>query len=88
MTIGRTNLVRGQNLITAIHIDKDQKLHITFLGLTEYETITVDKKDFQYNVIRPESWGSDAVWCTVNNETYWIPRRSLQINNQQFHHLL
>ena len=49
----------------------------------------VDKKNFTYNIIRPDSIAfSDQIWCKANNEYFAIQREGLLINSVQLHHLL
>jgi len=88
LTAGRFNLVRNENIITAVEVDANQRLHITYLGNNGYDSLIADKKDFVYNVMRPGSLGTKAIWCTVNNQEFWISRKNLQVNSQQIHHLL
>jgi hypothetical protein len=87
LSSGRVNFTRGKNIITAIEIDKTQRLHITFLGNNGYDNVIVDRKDFQYNLLRPGSLGAGAIWCKINNVDFWISKRNLQVNNQQIHNL-
>ncbi len=79
---------RYGKMITAIQIDNDQRLHIDYLTRSRTDTLIVDKKNFTFNLVKCGGVATDAIWCRVNNEEFWIPKSNLQINNQQHHHLL
>lgn len=88
LTLGRLNWTRNEDIITAIEVDQSQRLHITYLGKSGYDNIIVDKKNFVYNVLKPGAHGTKAIWCKINGEDFCISKANLQVNSQQFHHLL
>ena len=81
-------MARDENMITSIEVDRDQILHLTILGQNGSDKVIADKNNFVYNLLQNDIWGTNAIWCKVNGENYWISKNNLQINNQQIHHLL
>ncbi len=74
--------------ITSIHIDTDKRLHLTYFDAEGFDTMIVDRKDFTYNILKPGSSGTGAIWCRANNTDFWISKKELQVNNHQIHNLL
>lgn len=58
-----------------IQVDKADRLHVRYLNeqTQDEDTLIVDKSNFTYNVLKPGIWGTQAIWCKINGEDFWIP---------------